>query len=84
MYSARLKTTNAYGSDGIADAAQYTQVSLRPKMLALKKIKKCNKKMNKKCQKKVRQKKNNYCKIIVNIKTLPKKMALNYDTQFVH
>ena len=23
MYSARLKTTNAYVSDGIADAAQY-------------------------------------------------------------
>ena len=57
MHSARLKTTNAYGSDGIADAAQYTQVSLRPKMLALKKIKKCNKKMNKKCQKKSKAKK---------------------------
>jgi hypothetical protein len=37
MYSASLKTTNAYGSDGIADAAQYTRVSLRPKMPALKK-----------------------------------------------
>ena len=36
-------------------------------------------------QKKVMQKKNNYCKIIINnIKKLQKKMALNYNTQFVH
>ena len=41
--------------------------------------------MNKKCKKKVMQKKKNYIKIIINnIKKLPKKMALNYDTQFVH
>ena len=36
-------------------------------------------------QKKVMQKKNNYRKIIVNnIKKLHKKMALIYNTQFVH
>ena len=33
MLSARLKTNKAHSSDGMAAAAQYIRVSLRPKML---------------------------------------------------
>ena len=60
MWSARLKTTDAHGSDGIADAAQYIRVSLRLKMLAKKKIamKKLRRNVRrKKCKKKLLQKK---------------------------
>ena len=52
MYSASLKTTNAYGSDGIADAAQYTRVSLRPKMLEERKKRKKEKTATKKVEEK--------------------------------